>query len=153
MKQPKTFDDDLNRLRNLSKQLFGEITEISEEEAEELLNLAGIDSVILKERMYQLLSSQAREARMKGKALSAFLEEALEDLRPESAPARTEEELKTQATSKLSALLTSLQRAFAPAQLRFAYRKKKELSQSDRQFLDKIAKTVEERAKGTERKQ
>ncbi|MCI0724930.1 MAG: hypothetical protein L0338_39100 [Acidobacteria bacterium] len=148
MKGQKKPDGELNRLRSMYEHLFGGIDEIPADEAEELLRAAGIDPNALGKRMYDMLASQANAFRMKGQALPPLLEEALEDLRPESARPRTEEELKKQASGKLSTLLTQLGHTLAPVQLSFAYRNKQDLSEKDKRFLDSLAKKVEERTKG-----
>lgn len=147
MKNRKKFDEELNRWRKLCEQLFGPSDELGVEEAEDLLAAAGIDTKMLKESMYEKLSEQARNLRTAGKVLPPLLEEALEDLRPEWAPARSTEELRIQAKTNLSSFLKPEKVLGAMGQLSFAYRNKKDLSESDRQFLDQLAKKLEEQMK------
>ncbi len=146
-KDPKKIDNELNRWKNLCEHLLGPIDEIDLEEADQLLAAAEIDTEILKGSMYTRLSKQARSLRARGEALPALLEEALEDLRPEWAPARNEEELRKQARSKLAAIRKPTMSLPVTMHLSFAYRNKRDLSEPDKQFLDRIAKKLEERTK------
>ena len=152
-KDPKKIDNELNRWKNLCEHLLGPIDEIVLEEADQLLAAAEIDTETLKKTMYRKLSEQARSLRARGEALPALLEEALEDLRPEWAPARDEDELRNQARSKLATLRTPTMGLPGTMQLSFAYRNKRDLSESDKQFLDQIAKKLEEQTKNRREKE
>lgn len=146
MEHDRKLDEQLSRWRKLCEELVGGVAELEVEEADELLAAAHIDAQALRETMYQKLSAQARAFRARGESLPRLLEEALEDLRPEWAPARNEEELAKQAKSKITALLKP-NAVVSAGQLSFAYRNKKDLSEIDKEFLDRIAKKLQEQIK------
>ena len=78
-----------NRFTKLSEALFGEPSEIDDAEAEELLAAAGVDASELDTRMYSRLNKTAQNYWMKQQSVPPLLKQALEELRPASAPPAT----------------------------------------------------------------
>jgi len=137
----RTPEEARNRISRLSKALFGTLDEIGEEEAEQLLNEAGLNSEAINERVYKRLYSETQRYWIAKKDLPALLKKALEDLRPLSAPARNEVELSRQARAGVERIVEKaklLASALVPeTALTFAesYRNKQGLTDTDRKSL------------------
>jgi len=139
-----------NRLTKLSETLFGEPPEIDDAEAEELLAAAGIDASELDTRMYSRLNATAQNYWAKQQSVPSLLKQALEELRPPSAPARNDKELAIQAKSfvermvETAKLIPALAKYQAP---RFAtrYRNKGQITKADKSLIDKAQSELEEK--------
>ena len=101
----RTPEETRNRINRLSEALFGVPDEVGEEEAEQALCEAGLDTEALQERMYQRLYAEAQQYWMAQKDLPPLLKKALDDLRPLSAPPRTEAELTRQAKASVERIV------------------------------------------------
>ena len=112
-------------------------------EAVEDLTAADVDSEELCNRMYERLCIEARAYRMRQEAVPPLLRKALDDLRPATLPARTQEELDRQADSTISRILSAVKSSFSvPAdvaglKLSQSFRNKKlGRSAKDRRIID-----------------
>jgi hypothetical protein len=93
--------------------LFGAPEDLDLVEALEDLAVAGINSEELCSRMYDKLCLEARAYRMRQEELPPLLRKALDDLRPSSAPARTQEELDRRAGSTISRIMSAIKANFS----------------------------------------
>lgn len=140
-----------NRIRRLSEALFGAPDEIGEEEAEEALRETGVDADALNERMYRRLYAEAQQYWNAKKDVPPLLKKALEDLRPLSAPPRTEAELARQAKVGVERIVEKaklLASALVPeAPLTFAesYRNKQGLTEADRKSVDAVQEQLKKK--------
>ncbi|HWZ42996.1 MAG TPA: hypothetical protein VNW97_05945 [Candidatus Saccharimonadales bacterium] len=139
-----------NKLIRLSEALFGEPAEVDEGEAEELLAAAGIDASELDARMYSRLNTTAQRYWTKQQSVPPLLKQALEELRPASAPARNEKELAIQAKSLIERLVETAKLVPALAKYqtpRFAtlYRNKGQITESDKDLIDKAKSEIEDK--------
>ncbi len=105
----RTPEETRNRINRLSEALFGVPDEVGEEEAEQALREAGLDTEALQERMYQRLYAEAQQYWMAQKDLPPLLKKALDDLRPLSAPPRNEAELARQAKTSVERIVEKVQ--------------------------------------------
>lgn len=153
----RTPEESRNRINRLSEALFGSPDEIGEEEAEQLLSEAGLDSEAINDRLYKKLYAEAQQFWMAKKELPPLLKKALEELRPISAPPRNESELARQAKAGVermvekAKLLTSALVPDAPLEFAESYRNKQGLTETDRKSLDAVRdelKSKIERLKG-----
>jgi hypothetical protein len=132
------------RITRLSQALFGTADEIGEQEAQELLTRAGLDSEATNERIYKRLCAEAQQYRIARKDLPHLLKKALEDLRPLSAPPRSEAELARQARAGVerivekAKLLASTLVPETPLTFAESYRNKQGLTDTDRKSLDAV---------------
>lgn len=139
-----------NRLTRISDALFGEPTEIDEIEAQELLAAAGIDASELDGRTYLRLHARAQSYWVNQQSLPPLLKQALEDLRPPSAPARNEKELARQAKSFLeslvetSRLVGSLVKYQQPT-FATSFRNKGEITESDKDLIETAKSELEKK--------
>ena len=101
----RTPEEARNRINRLSDALIGAPDEIGEDEAEQALCEAGLDTEALQERVYQRLYAEAQQYWMAQKDLPPLLKKALDDLRPLSAPPRTEAELARQAKTSVERIV------------------------------------------------
>ncbi len=137
-------EESRNRLNRLSEALFGTPDEIGDDEADQLLSEAGVDSEALNERVYKRLYAEAQKFWMAKKELPPLLKKALEDLRPLSAPARNESDLARQAKAGVerivekAKLLASALVPDAPLEFSESYRNKQGLTEKDRNSLDQV---------------
>lgn len=120
-------------------------------EAEGLLRTIGIDPDAVKVALYRRFRRQAKTHWREGKPLPPLLKQALEDLRPVTAPLRREKELARQARTavkrvieRVNALPGLLRMESNPA-FSMAYRNKKELSDHDKEVLDTVADDLRKR--------
>lgn len=139
------------RFDQLSLGLFGEPAEVGSAEAEELLRCAEIDPDQLKARLYERLYDEARPYRQARMPLPALLRRALDDLRPLTAPPRSETDLARQAKRVVERVLEQVNRL--PSLIKGnpslvfaeAYRQKKELSARDKNLLDRVTDDLRRR--------
>lgn len=154
----RTPEESRNRIRRLSEALFGAPDEIGDEEAEQLLSEAGLESEAVSELVYKRLYSQAQEFWMAKKELPPLLKKALEDLRPPSAPPRNESELARQAKASVERIVEKAKfvaSALVPdAPLEFAesYRNKQGLTEKDRKSLNAVQEQLKKKIERLKRK-
>jgi hypothetical protein len=157
----RTPEETRNRINRLSEALFGVPDEVGEEEAEQALREAGLDTEALQERVYQRLYAEAQQYWMAQKDLPPLLKKALDDLRPLSAPPRTEAELARQAKTSVerivekSKLLASALVPDAPLTFAESYRNKQGMTEADRKSIDAVQEQLKkkiERLKGKDDK-
>jgi hypothetical protein len=146
-----TPEESRNRINRLSKALFGTPDEIGEDEAQQLLNEAGLDSESINERLYKQLYAEAQKFWIAKKELPPLLKKALEDLRPLSAPPRNQSELARQAKAGVerivekAKLLASALVPDAPLEFAESYRNKQGLTETDRKSLDAVQKQLKKK--------
>lgn len=131
------------RLDELSDALFGSPEELSLADTLETLKLAGIDPDELCDRTYKKLLIRARAYRARNEEVPARLRKALEDLRPATAPPRSEEELYRAASATISKIVEAVKGRFKLPSNIFAvstsYRNKKaEESEKDQKIINKL---------------
>ena len=157
----RTPEETRNRINRLSEALFGAPDEIGEEEAEQALCEAGLDTEALQERMYQRLYAEAQQYWMAQKDLPPLLKKALDDLRPLSAPPRTRRNWPVKRRTSVERIVEKaklLASALVPeAPLTFAesYRNKQDLTETDRKSIDAVQEQLKkkiERLKGKDDK-
>ncbi len=153
----RTPEENRNRIKRLSKALFGAPDEIGDEEAAQALSEAGYDMDALKESMYKRLYAEAQQYWNARKDLPPLLKKALDDLRPLSSPPRNEGELTRQAKAGVervvekARLLASALVPDTPLTFAESFRKKQGLTESDRKSLDAVQEQLKrkvERLKG-----
>ena len=110
----RTPEEARNRMNSLSDALIGAPDEIGEDEAEQALCEAGLDTEALQERVYQRLYAEAQQYWMAHKDLPPLLKKALDDLRPLSAPPRTEAELARQAKTSVERIVEKAVKGMLP---------------------------------------
>ena len=138
----RTPEEARNRVSRLSEALIGAPDEIGDEEAEQALYEAGLDSETLQESIYERLYAEAQQYWMAQKDLPPVLKKALDDLRPLSKPPRTEAELARQAKKGIervverAKLLASALVPEAPLTFAESYRNKRDLTEADRKSID-----------------
>ena len=154
----RTPEESRNRINRLSEALFGTPDELGEEEADQLLSEAGVDSEAVNDRVYQRLYAEAQKFWMAKKELPPLLKKALEDLRPLSAPARNESELARQAKAGVerivekAKLLASALVPHAPLEFSESYRNKQGLTEKDRNSLDEVQQQLKRKIERLKRK-
>lgn len=148
MPKPESFDEWFARWKKMMDGLLGNVEEITHEEAKEILATSQIDSRQLGEQLHARLSTYATSLRLQGRPVPDQILEALEALRPETAPPRDIAELKHQAERWIDKLSRHTAETLSPPRLAFSYRNKKELFPEDKEVLDKLAKKVEEKIRG-----
>jgi hypothetical protein len=154
MNKKPSIEDRRSRLNKLSEAVFGGPEEITSEEARELLRSAGIDADAMANAVYARLYKQAQEYWMAQKPLPPLLKKAIEDLRPATAPPRSEKEMATQAKARIERVVERSRHPYAwmqsatPEFRPSAYRVKKKLSKKDESALDEIAKRLNDKLKG-----
>lgn len=145
------------KINRLSEALLGAPDEIDDEEGEQLLRDAGFDAEALNDQLYKRLYAEAQQYWSARKDLPPLLKKALEDLRPLSAPPRTEAELARQAGAGVerviekAKLLASALLPEAPLTFAESYRNKQGLTEADRNTLDTVQEQLKrkiERLKG-----
>ena len=154
----RTPEESRNRINRLSEALFGTPDEIGEQEAEQLLSEAGLDSEAMSDRLYKRLYAEAQQFRMEKKELPSLLKKALEDLRPLSAPPRNESELAVQAKTGIerivekAKLLASALVPDTPLEFAESYRNKQGLTDTDRNSLDAVQEQLKRKIERLKRK-
>ena len=152
-----SFRDKANRLALLSDSILGSPEEIDAKEADKLLRKAGIEPEELKARFHQRFDRLAKGYAAKGQRVPPLLKQALADFRPGLLHSSAERELLRAAQSAVRRLLKQVKHIpdllEKTPNLTFAaaYRKKKELSERDKNLLDEIARNLESRAKSGNR--
>ncbi len=154
----RTPEESRNGINRLSEALFGTPDEIREEEAEQLLSEAGLDPEAINERVYKRLYAEAQQFWMAKKELPPLLKKALEDLRPLSAPPRTESELARQAKAGVeqivekAKLVASALVPDAPLEFAESYRNKQGLTEKDRKSLNAVQEQIKRKIERLKRK-
>lgn len=154
----RTPEESRNRINRLSEALFGTPDDIGEEEAEQLLSEAGLDSEAINDRLYKRLYAEAQQFWMARKELPPLLRKALEDLRPLSAPPRDESELARQAKAGVerivekAKLLASALVPDAPLEFAESYRNKQGLTDKDRESLNAVQEQLKRKIERLKRK-
>jgi hypothetical protein len=105
----KSHNEDIDKYNAL----FGAPEDMDLAEAVEDLRAAGVDSEELSNRMYDRLCIEARAYRMRQEEVPPLLRKALDDLRPSTAPARTQEELDRRADSTISRIVSAVKASFS----------------------------------------
>jgi hypothetical protein len=154
MNKKPSIEDRRTMLNKLSEAVFGGPEAINQEEARELLRSAGIDPDTMADAVYARLYKRAQGYWMANKPLPPLLKKAIEDLRPSTAPPRSEQEMTTQAKARIERVMEQsrlpqlwMQSAlpeFRPS----AYRGRKKLSKKDESTLEGIAKRLNDKLKG-----
>src|SRR6185437_6221594 len=153
----RTPEESRNRINRLSAALFGTSDEIGAEEAQKLLNEAGLDSELVNEAIYRQLYAEAQKFWIAQNELPPLLKKALEALRPLSAPARNESELAHQARVSVervvnkAKLLASTLLPEIPIEFAESYRNKKDLTAGDRKSLDAVQEQLRKKIDGLKR--
>lgn len=148
MPRTENFDQWFARWKKLTESLLGDIDEITRDEARQILANSEIDGQRVTERIHSKLSGYADSLRLQRRPVPEQILEALEGLRPDTAPPRNIKELEQEAERWIDRLSRPVSETLAPPQLAFSYRKKKALSPEDKEVLDKLAKKLEEKIKG-----
>ena len=152
-----SFHAKANRLALLSDSILGSPEEIDAREAKEVLRGAGIEPEELKARFHQRFDRLAKGYAAKGQRVPPLLKKALADFRPGLSHSSAERELLREAQSAVRRLLKQVRQIpdllEKTPNLTFAaaYRKKKDLSQRDKNLLDEIASNLESRKKSAKR--
>ena len=155
--KPDSFLIKANRLALLSDGILGSPEEIDAAEAKELLRDAGIEPEELKARFHQRFDRLAKDYAAKGQRVPPLLKQALADFRPGLLHSRTERELLREAQSAVRRLLEhaklipELLQKTPDLTFAAAYRRKKQLSDHDKNLLDEIARNLENRKKNGKR--
>ena len=95
-----------------SDALFGPPENMDLAEAVENLKAAGVEPEELCKRMYEKLCIAAQAYRVRNEPVPPRLRKALEDLRPNTLPARNQEELERTANSTISRVLDAVKAPF-----------------------------------------
>jgi hypothetical protein len=148
-----SFDARAARIALLSDRVLGSPSEIDAAEAEDLLRAVNIDPQELKAEFHRRFDALAKEHAARGERVGRLLKQALADFRPGVSYSRPERELLREAQTAIRQVLRQvqqlpqlLQQLPAPT-LATAYRKRKELSERDRELLDEIAEQLRNRGK------
>jgi|HubBroStandDraft_6_1064221.scaffolds.fasta_scaffold39863_4 hypothetical protein len=134
------------RLDRMSEALFGAPENIELVDAVEDLKTVGIEPEELCSRMYERLCVEAQAYRMRRENVPPLLKKALESLRPNTAPPRTQMELDRRASSTVSQILDAVKARFilpsntlSGLTLSTAFRNKElEKSTKDQQIIDRL---------------
>lgn len=134
------------RLDRMSEALFGAPENIELVDAVEDLKTVGIEPEELCGRMYEKLCVEAQAYRLRQEAVPPLLRKALESLRPNTAPPRTQVELDRQASSTVSQILDAVKARFmlpsnssSGLTLSPSFRNKKsEKSTKDQQIIERL---------------
>lgn len=154
----RTPEESRKSISRLSEALLGKPDEIGEEEADQLLSQAGIDSDALNDRLYKRLYAEAQQFWMAKKDLPPLLKKALEDLRPMSAPPRNESELARQAKSNVerivgkAKMLASSLVPESPLEFAQSYRNKQSLDDNDKKSLEAVQEELKRKIERLKRK-
>jgi len=148
-----SFDARADRIALLSDHILGSPNEIDAAEAEDLLRAMNIDPQELKAEFHRRFDALAKQHAARGERVARLLKQALADFRPGVSYSRPERELLREAQTAIRQVLRQVQQLpqllqQSPAlTLATAYRKKKELSEHDRELLDEIAEQLRNRGK------
>ena len=148
-----SFDASAARIALLSDRVLGSPSEIDAAEAEDLLRAVNIDPQELKAEFHRRFDALAKQHTARGERVARLLKQALADFRPGVSYSRPERELLREAQTAIRQVLRQVQQLPQLLQqlpaltLATAYRKKKELSEHDRELLDEIAEQLRNRGK------
>ena len=148
-----SFDARAARIALLSDRILGPPNEIDAAEAEDLLRAMNIDPQELKAEYHRRFDALAKQHAARGERVARLLKQALADFRPGVSYSRPERELLREAQTAIRQVLRQVQQLPQLLQqlpdltLATAYRKKKELSEHDRELLDEIAEQLRNRGK------
>jgi len=148
-----SFDARAARIALLSDRILGPPNEIDAAEAEDLLRAMNVDPQELKAEFHRRFDALAKQHAAQGERVAPLLKQALADFRPGASHSRPERELLRQAQTAIRQVLRQVQQLPQLLQqlpdltLATAYRKKKELSEHDRELLDEIAEQLRNRGK------
>ena len=148
-----SFDARAARIELLSDRILGPPNEIDAAEAEDLLRAMNIDPQELKAEFHRRFDALAKQNAARGERVAPLLKQALADFRPGASHSRPERELLRQAQTAIRQVLRQVQQLpqllqqLPDLMLATAYRKKKELSEHDRELLDEIAEQLRNRGK------
>ena len=136
------------RLLRLSDALLGDPAEMETAEAEQLLKAAGIDPARLKSSLYRRFEVERERYRNAGRPVPPMLQRALDDLESgedrkseQSAESRAARQAIARLLAEIAELPKRMNAGFAPA-FTAAYRNRTELSDRDKETLDKIAEDL-----------
>jgi hypothetical protein len=137
--------------RTLFDSLFGDVEEIDDINAQEILQSAGIDYDSVRKLMYNRAAEKAASLRLSGQSVPVDLQQTLDAFRPLDAPPRNEEEARKQAQGVILGFLGP--QSEAPPSLRFAlsYRNRGELTDADVGLLDSIVDKLKKQVGRKER--
>lgn len=137
------------RLDRMSDALFGAPEDVSLADAIENLKAVGIEPEDLCKRMYDKLCLVAQSYRLRKEELPSRLRKAMEDLRPDTLPARNREDLDRAANSTVSRILDAvkgpltLASSMASLTLNPSFRNKAaEQPPEDRRIIDRLEKEL-----------
>lgn len=148
MKSKKPFAELRNNWEHLSESLLGAPDELTTDHALETLRSAGVNPRDMKDRFYKALRDRAQEYWMRQETLPPGLKKALDDLRPASYPARSEQELLQQAEARLENLLENMQVPLVyqqPLEIHASYRNKSGVTDKDKIVLDRLKESLNAR--------
>ena len=149
----KIFDARAARIALLSDRVLGPPNEIDAAEAEDLLRAMNVDPQELKAELHRRFDALAKQHAAQGERVAPLLKQALADFRPGASHSRPERELLREAETAIRQVLRQVQQLPQLLQqlpdltLVTAYRRKKELSEHDRELLDEIAEQLRNRGK------
>ena len=133
------------RLDRMSDALFGAPENMDLANAIEDLKAVGIEPEGLCIRMYDKLCTEAQTYRLRQEEVPPLLKKALESLRPNTVPARTQVELDRRATSTVSGIVAAVKARLTRTAnlsgltLSPSFRNKKsEKSAKDQQIIDRL---------------
>jgi hypothetical protein len=139
------------RIVLLSDRVLGSPSEIDAAEAEDLLRAVNMDPRELKAEFHRRFDALAKQHAARGERVAPLLKQALADFRPGVSYSRPERELLREAQTAIRQVLRQVQQLPQLLQqlpaltLATAYRKKKDLSEHDRELLDEIAEQLRNR--------
>jgi len=148
-----SFDARAARITVLSDRVLGPPNEIDAAEAEDLLRAVNIDPQELKAEFHRRFDALAKQHAARGERVAPLLKRALADFRPGVPHSGPERELLREAQTAIRQVLRQTQQLpqllqqLADLTLATAYRKRKELSEHDRELLDEIAEQLRNRGK------
>lgn len=149
------FEEQRDELFELSDRLFGTPEDLDLTEAEALLRASGIEPDAVVSRVQERMAANAKSYELAKRPIRILLERAVEDLQPATDLRGSEAALLAEAREVVRLLLEQVRRVpemlTRGVTLTFAaaYRKKAELSERDKQLLDRVVHELRERARGS----
>lgn len=131
--------------RDIFDKLFGDIEEIDDVEATEILKSANIDYESVRRMMYNKAAESAVSLRLNGKAVSPDLQQALDAFRPLDAPPRNYEEARKQAHGVIGKYLGQSKEVVPSLRFALSYRNRDELTSADVKLLDSVVNKLKKR--------
>jgi hypothetical protein len=131
-------NDPFEELNNLSEALYGEASEMTLEEASDLLDASGLDPRILKANLRRRALELQEQYNRGGQNPPRVLEKIIGDLASQGGELQGERQWIIKLLNDIRQLPQLLHSGFEPS-FSHAYRNKKELSDADQALLDRVA--------------